>query len=334
MIFYLYNIYRYLVFSILRMKTKRSTTHGSTTKNKRIMSGGKGKISRYTRRFKDQYKRFIGINDADEKGKMEKMELWGKMNGIYKFLQVQKEKYKGADGSEVSGIEKMKENINATANSSNKEGYIKAIDCLQNGGDTILSGTKCVPYADFVNGGGSDDTVIEGDDIPPREKVTGDIEEKQQDEQPEEVQQQVGQQKDEQQDEQVGQQDEQQDEQQQKVEEQGKQQEVKQDEQQDEQSEEQQDEQPVEQPEEQQGLNDNNADNLGSSPLANATTGMGEGEVEEGQVEGEGKVKPEEEKGGGGRSRRHTRPSRRIKSRKSKKGRGRMTRRKHRGGRR
>ena len=43
------------------------------------MSGGKGKISKYTQRFKKQYKRFIGINDADEKGKMEKMEIWGKM---------------------------------------------------------------------------------------------------------------------------------------------------------------------------------------------------------------------------------------------------------------
>ena len=76
------------------MATKRSTTHGPTIKNKRMMSGGRGKISRYTRRFKDLYKRFIGINDANEKGKMEKMELWGKMNGIYKFLQLQKETYK------------------------------------------------------------------------------------------------------------------------------------------------------------------------------------------------------------------------------------------------
>lgn len=35
------------------MTIKHSTTHGSTRKNKRIMSGGKGKISNYTQRFKN-----------------------------------------------------------------------------------------------------------------------------------------------------------------------------------------------------------------------------------------------------------------------------------------
>jgi hypothetical protein len=138
------------------MKTKcTTTTRRPTRKNKRIMSGGKGKISKYTQRFKKQYKRFIGINDADEKGKMEKMEIWGKMNSIYKFLQAQNQTYKGVDGGEVSGIDKMKENIQNTSDLTNKEEYIKAIDCFKKGGDTILYGGECVSYSDFVNSGGA-----------------------------------------------------------------------------------------------------------------------------------------------------------------------------------
>jgi hypothetical protein len=138
------------------MKTKcTTTTRSPTRKNKRIMSGGKGKISKYTQRFKKQYKRFIGINDADEKGKMEKMEIWGKMNSIYKFLQAQNQTYKGVDGGEVSGIDKMKENIQNTSDLTNKEEYIKAIDCFKKGGDTILYGGECVSYSDFVNSGGA-----------------------------------------------------------------------------------------------------------------------------------------------------------------------------------
>jgi hypothetical protein len=137
------------------MTTKHTkTTRSPTRKNKRIMSGGKGKISKYTQRFKKQYKRFIEINDADEKGKMEKMEIWGKMNSIYKFLQAQNQTYKGVDGGEVSGIDKMKENIKNTSDLTNKEEYIKAIDCFKKGGDTILYGGECVSYSDFVNSGG------------------------------------------------------------------------------------------------------------------------------------------------------------------------------------
>ncbi len=162
MIFYLYNIYRYLVFSILRMKTKRSTPHGSTRKNKRMMSGGgKTKMSKITRRFKDHFKRFIGIDDNK---KIKKCESWGSLNGIFKFLKADKETYKVVERDEdgatvarqVSGIEKMKKNIKAAPDtSSNKDRYIKAIECFENGGDTILSGIVCVPYADFVNSGGA-----------------------------------------------------------------------------------------------------------------------------------------------------------------------------------
>jgi hypothetical protein len=133
------------------MKTKRTTTmHRPTRKNKRIMSGG-GKISKITRRFKDHFKRFFKINEND---KIKKCEAWGSLNGIFKFVEAQNEKYTGEDGTELSGLDKMIGNINKTPNSSNKDRYIKAIDCFKQGCDTILSGDKCVSYSDFVNGGG------------------------------------------------------------------------------------------------------------------------------------------------------------------------------------
>ena len=58
------------------MTIKHSTRHGSTRKNKRIMSGGKGKISNYTQRFKKHYNRFIEINDTSDNSKLKKMEIW------------------------------------------------------------------------------------------------------------------------------------------------------------------------------------------------------------------------------------------------------------------
>jgi hypothetical protein len=132
------------------MKTKHTATRRPTRKNKRIMSGG-GKISKITRRFKDHFKRFFKINEND---KIKKCEAWGSLNGIFKFVEAQNEKYTGADGTELSGLDKMIGNINKTPNSSNKDRYIKAIDCFKKGCDTILSGDKCVSYSDFVNGGG------------------------------------------------------------------------------------------------------------------------------------------------------------------------------------
>jgi hypothetical protein len=142
------------------MTIKHSTTHGSTRKNKRIMSGGKGKISNYTQRFKKHYNRFIEINDTSDNSKLKKMEIWGQMKGIYKFLQLQKATYKVVDEadvvSQVSGLEKMKENINNSTDLSNKEGYDKAMECLDKGDDTILSDGVCVSYNEFVNGDARD----------------------------------------------------------------------------------------------------------------------------------------------------------------------------------
>ena len=142
------------------MTIKHSTRHGSTRKNKRIMSGGKGKISNYTQRFKKHYNRFIEINDTSDNSKLKKMEIWGQMKGIYKFLQLQKATYKVVDEadvvSQVSGLEKMKENINNSTDLSNKEGYDKAMECLDKGDDTILSDGVCVSYNEFVNGDARD----------------------------------------------------------------------------------------------------------------------------------------------------------------------------------
>jgi hypothetical protein len=136
------------------MKTKRTVTHNSTKKNKRTMSGGKGIISTYTRRFKDCYKKFIRIGDTDGTKKIKKLEAWGGLTGIYKFLKVDEKKYKNAEGQDVSALNKMKENINSNSktNSSNKDGYNRAIECLEEGGDNILFNEVCVSYIDFVNG--------------------------------------------------------------------------------------------------------------------------------------------------------------------------------------
>lgn len=123
------------------------------------MSGGKGIISTYTRRFKDRYKKFIGISDSDDTKKIKKLEAWGGLTGIYKFLKVDEKKYKNATGDELSALEKMKENINNTSNSSNKDGYLSAIECLEKNGDNILLNEKCVSYNVFVNGGEADDEV-------------------------------------------------------------------------------------------------------------------------------------------------------------------------------
>lgn len=118
------------------------------------MSGG-GKMSKITRRFKDHFKRFFKINEND---KIKKCEAWGSLNGIFKFVEAQNTTYANASGKELSGLEKMEENINNTANSSNKDRYIKAIDCFKQGCDTILSGSECVSYSVFVNEGGATTT--------------------------------------------------------------------------------------------------------------------------------------------------------------------------------
>ena len=79
------------------------------------MSGGKGKVSRYTQKFKQSYNRFVKIGEnEDDDSKLKKMEEWGRMRSIYKFLKFQNNKYIGSNGDEITALKKMEENINKT----------------------------------------------------------------------------------------------------------------------------------------------------------------------------------------------------------------------------
>ena len=128
---------------------------------KRVMSGGKGKVSRYTQKFKQSYNRFINIEDSDDdNSKLKKMEEWGRMRGIYKFLKYQNKKYTGESGDEKTALEKMEENINRT---HNNEGYKSAISCFEQSENDILSGEggQCIPEEDYIKGVGGMETTSE-----------------------------------------------------------------------------------------------------------------------------------------------------------------------------
>ena len=140
------------------MVTKRKC---GTSKMKRVMSGGKGKVSRYTQKFKQSYNRFINIEDSDDdNSKLKKMEEWGRMRGIYKFLKYQNKKYTGESGDEKTALEKMEENINRT---HNNEGYKSAISCFEQSENDILSGEggQCIPEEDYIKGVGGMETTSE-----------------------------------------------------------------------------------------------------------------------------------------------------------------------------
>ncbi len=136
---------------------------------KNAMSGGKGKVSRYTQKFKQSYNRFVKIGDnEDEKDeeivKLKRMEEWGRMRSIYKFLKFQKNKYIGSNGTEITALEKMEENISIT---KDKDGYESAINCFKQSENDILSEKgSCIPEEDYIKGDteapdASDDAVID-----------------------------------------------------------------------------------------------------------------------------------------------------------------------------
>jgi hypothetical protein len=90
-------------------KMKKTKCMG-TSKNKRAMSGGRGKIGKYTQKFKRSYNRFVEIEDkGDVDSRFKKMDEWGRMRNIYNFLKIQNDKYKGSAGTETTAWEKMKE---------------------------------------------------------------------------------------------------------------------------------------------------------------------------------------------------------------------------------
>ena len=114
-----------------------------TSKNKRAMSGGRGKIGKYTQKFKRSYKRFVNIGDTgDDESRFKKMEEWGRMRNIYNFLKIQNDKYKGSAGTETTAWEKMMDN----------DKYKSAIRCFEKIDNHILSKGECIPEEDYIKG--------------------------------------------------------------------------------------------------------------------------------------------------------------------------------------
>ena len=114
-----------------------------TSKNKRAMSGGRGKIGKYTQKFKRSYKRFDEIEDkGDDESRFKKMEEWGRMRNIYNFLKIQNDKYKGSAGTETTAWEKMKDN----------DEYKSAISCFDEIDNHILSEGECISEEDYMKG--------------------------------------------------------------------------------------------------------------------------------------------------------------------------------------
>ena len=114
-----------------------------TSKNKRAMSGGRGKIGKYTQKFKRSYKRFDEIEDkGDDESRFKKMEEWGRMRNIYNFLKIQNDKYKGSAGTETTAWEKMNDN----------DDYKSAISCFEKYDNRILSEGECISEEDYMKG--------------------------------------------------------------------------------------------------------------------------------------------------------------------------------------
>ncbi len=114
-----------------------------TSKNKRAMSGGRGKIGKYTQKFKRSYNRFVKIGDkGDDESRFKKMEEWGRMRNIYNFLKIQNDKYKGSAGTETTAWEKMNDN----------DDYKSAISCFEKYDNRILSKGECIPEEDYIKG--------------------------------------------------------------------------------------------------------------------------------------------------------------------------------------
>ena len=121
-----------------------------TSKNKRAMSGGgggKGRVSRYTKKFKKCYENFSKIAESDtddvknDDTKIRKMEEWGRLRGIYTYLNSKK-----LEGNDGTFLDKMKKNIPG----STIKKYTNAMSCLEND-SAILLERGCVLEKDYVN---------------------------------------------------------------------------------------------------------------------------------------------------------------------------------------
>ena len=146
------------------MKTKRTTTRRPTRKNKRLMSGGKShsEYSKYATKFKKTCKKFTIVTDE-----LTRVAKWGELRGIYSLLMNKKYKNSGE-----SMLTEMKNNI-MSSEGTNKDNYLKAIDCLEQGDTTVLSvnGT-CTPYVNAPEAEDEEDT--SADVLAPAPVVEGD----------------------------------------------------------------------------------------------------------------------------------------------------------------
>ena len=120
-----------------------------TSKNKRAMSGGgggKGRVSRYTKKFRKCYENFRNIAESDpndiknDDTKIRKMEEWGRLRGIYTYLNSKK-----LEGNNGTFLDKMKVNLGDNFNK-----YNGAVSCLEND-SAILLKHGCVLEKDYVN---------------------------------------------------------------------------------------------------------------------------------------------------------------------------------------
>ena len=121
-----------------------------TSKNKRVMSGGsggKGRVSRYTKKFRKCYENFLKIAEShaddvkNDDTKIRKMEEWGRLRGIYTYLNSKK-----LEGNDGTFLDKMKKNIPG----STIKKYTNAMSCLEND-SAILLERGCVLEKDYVN---------------------------------------------------------------------------------------------------------------------------------------------------------------------------------------
>jgi hypothetical protein len=118
-----------------------TTKYSPTRKNKRMMSGGKGKskYSKYATKFKRTCKAFKKF--TDENDEINRVAKWGELRGIYGVLM--NKKYRN---SQESMLTAMKQGI-MSSDGKNKDNYLNAITCLEKGDTTVLSDNgSCTPY--------------------------------------------------------------------------------------------------------------------------------------------------------------------------------------------
>ena len=138
------------------MKKMKNTRYIGTSKNKRVMSGGgggKGRVSRYTKKFKSCYNIFTKISESDaddlknDDTKIRKMEEWGRLRGIYTYLKSKKLN----ESDDKTFLEQMLDN---TKYSKYIQDYRNVIDCFEQNNNILLK-EGCVAEKEYVNSKGS-----------------------------------------------------------------------------------------------------------------------------------------------------------------------------------